>query len=360
VVIIIKTILLALFSTSIFLILLFLNSGISDLCVECYYYNAQGVCNDGPYYYRGTSCPDSNSCSSTKYTCCTSLSLSLSPNLTSPSSTVSANICAGPSLANKVTTVKDSSGNTVCSCTLSPFTCSCTFTAPSSPGTYTYYVYAGTSSASSTLSVKYCKSNPYSGKTGCCDYSDDCVDYDGNCVRSGSWGKGNGLPLDYCYKGDWKLGYCVQSEEACLQTAGIEYTSDTSGCVIYSLGCYPYDREFVVTSVIECSSDRNCPGYDPNTHLKRYCDTDTHTCKPLTSCSANKDCEDGWCCDKLVGGAGSCKRKGEIVQYGGKSYICDPPEGFVSLSNKNTNTQANKKLTLLDLLINPFSYFFKK
>jgi hypothetical protein len=44
----------------------------------------------------------------------------------------------------------------------------------------------------------------------------------------------------------------------------------------------------------------------------------------------------------------------------GKSYICDPPEGFVSLSNKNTNTQANKKLTLLDLLINPFSYFFKK
>ena len=106
------------------------------------------------------------------------------------------------SLAGKTASVKDSSGNTVCSCTLLPFTCSCDFTAPSSIGTYTYYVYVGTSSASSTLSVKYCKSNPYSGKRGCCDNANDCVDYNGNCVRSGSWGNGDGFPLDYCYNGD--------------------------------------------------------------------------------------------------------------------------------------------------------------
>jgi hypothetical protein len=263
------------------------------------------------------------------------------------------------SLAGKTASVKDSSGNTVCSCTLSPFTCSCTFTAPSSPGTYTHYVYVDTSSASSTLSVKYCKSNPYSGKTGCCDNSNDCVDYDGNCVSSGSWGKGNGLPLDYCYNGGWKLGFCVMSEESCLQTAGIEYTSDTSGCESYSLGCYPYDREFVVTAVIECTSDRNCPGYDPNTHLKRYCDTSTYKCKTIQSCSSNDQCESGWCCDTITG-AKDCKAKGTILSSGGKSWLCDPPEGFVSLSNKNTNTQASKKLTLLDLLINPFSYFLKR
>jgi hypothetical protein len=218
--------------------------------------------------------------------------------------------------------------------------------------------------ASSTLSVKYCKSNPYSGKTGCCDRSTDCVDYDGKCVSSGSWGNGNGLPVDYCYSGGWKLGYCVESEESCLITAGIEYTSDISGCTFYSLGCYPYDRRFVVTSVIECSSDRNCPGYDPNTHLRRYCDIYTYKCKTLGSCTTNTDCEGGWCCDRDSSLPSSCRLSGSCVAKGtimcNSQYICDPPEGFVSLSNKNTNTQANKKLTLLDLLINPFSYFLKR
>jgi len=43
-------------------------------------------------------------------------------------------------------------------------------------------------------------------------------------------------------------------------------------------------------------------------------------------------------------------------------YIYDPPEGVVNSSNENIkiNDQANKRLTLFDLLINPFSYFFKK
>ena len=263
------------------------------------------------------------------------------------------------SLAGKTASVKDSSGNTVCSCTLSPFTCSCTFTAPSSPGTYTYYVYVGTSSASSTLSVKYCKYNPYSGKRGCCDSSTDCVDYDGKCVSSGSWGNGNGLPLDYCYNGDWNLGYCVESEESCLNTGGIEYTTDTSGCEIYELGCYPYDRYFVVTAVIECTSDRNCPGYDPNTHLKRYCDTSIYKCKTLASCVDNTECEGGWCCDYITQSY-KCVSRGTILSSVGKSYICDPPEGFINFSSENTNIQVSKKLTLLDLLINPFSYFLKK
>ena len=179
-------------------------------------------------------------------------------------------------------------------------------------------------------------------------------------MSSESWGRGDGVPLDYCYNGGWKLGFCVMSEETCLKTAGIEYTSDNSGCKLYELGCYPYDSLLIATLVIECASDKNCLGYDPNTHLRRYCDTYTYKCKTLGSCSTNIDCEDGWCCDRLLGGAGKCKQKGEIISYGGKSYICDPPEVFVSLSNKNTNTQANKKLTLLDLLINPFSYFFKR
>jgi hypothetical protein len=90
-----------------------------------------------------------------------------------------------------------------------------------------------------------------------------------------------------------------------------------------------------------------------------YCDISTRTCKAIASCYRNDQCESGWCCDDKTP-TYKCVYKGTIISSGGKSWLCDPPEGFVSLSNKNTNTQASKKLTLLDLLINPFSYFFKK
>jgi hypothetical protein len=55
-------------------------------------------------------------------------------------------------------------------------------------------------------------------------------------------------------------------------------------------------------------------------------------------------------------------RKAQYPSSGEKSYIQDPPEVLVNSSNEeiNTNNQTEKKLTLLDLLINPFSYFFKK
>ena len=116
------------------------------------------------------------------------------------------------------------------------------------------------------------------------------------------------------------------------------------------------------TGTICCQNNSDCPSYNSTNHLKMYCDTRTHTCQTIQGCSSNDQCGDGWCCDKLVGGAGNCKGEGTITSYGGRSYLCDPPEGFVNSSNEeiNVNNQASKKLTLLDLLINPFSYFFKR
>jgi len=119
-----------------------------------------------------------------------------------------------------------------------------------------------------------------------------------------------------------------------------------------------------------CCNDTDCSGYDPTTHTKYVCECpdssrcsitgSSYTCKPKGKCSSNSDCDSGWCCDYSVGGTGSCRQMGTITSYGGRSYLCDPPEGFVNSSNEeiNTNTQGNKKLTLLDLLINPFYYFF--
>ena len=127
------------------------------------------------------------------------------------------------------------------------------------------------------------------------------------------------------------------------------------------------------TGTICCQSDSDCPGYDPTTHTKLVCECpdsskcniigSSYTCKPKPSCLLNSDCDSGWCCySRDYGGSGTCEQKGKIISYGGKSYICDPPEGFVSSSNENIKTtdQVNKRLTLLDLLIHPFFYFLKR
>jgi len=114
-----------------------------------------------------------------------------------------------------------------------------------------------------------------------------------------------------------------------------------------------------------CLSDNDCKDangkyrYDPVSHTKIVCDSpsgsyepkeNTYTCRALRSCSKPEDCEDTWCCDTITG-AKDCKSRGTILNVGGKSYLCDPPEGF---------DLANKQLTLLDFLLkfNPFSKVF--
>jgi hypothetical protein len=48
--------------------------------------------------------------------------------------------------------------------------------------------------------------------------------------------------------------------------------------------------------------------------------------------------------------AKECRPRGNITNYGGKSWLCDPSGGLVSSSNK--------KVGLLDLLINLFFRVF--
>ena len=125
------------------------------------------------------------------------------------------------------------------------------------------------------------------------------------------------------------------------------------------------------TGTICCQNNSNCPGYNSTTHTKLVCECldsskcnitgSSYTCKPKERCLSNSDCDSGWCCYfQYYGGTGTCEPKGKIISYEGKSYICDPPEGFVNSSNEevNTNTQANKKLTLLDLLTHLISRIF--
>ena len=106
-----------------------------------------------------------------------------------------------------------------------------------------------------------------------------------------------------------------------------------------------------------CCSGNDCPGYDPNTHLKLYCDPKTYTCKPIEKCESNSQCEPGWCCDTITG-AWNCRTKGTILSSGGISYLCDPPEeGFIEV--KEEIKQSSKNLSLFDTIINLFHFLLR-
>jgi len=219
----------------------------------------------------------------------------------------------------------------------------------------------------------------------CCPNASDCLNYNEVCVKSKDWSFANSLndPLDYCASGSWLLGSCVATDIDCL--VGIPHTFDTRNCGNYlPLEC-GIDAAYVViamcvkdedcrsslfgtrciNNICGCYSEEDCPGYDPDTKVKRYCDDSTHTCKPLERCSYNIECEPGWCCDNDpelptgCRGSGVCVKKGSIMCN--NQYICDPPEGFDRVSKLEQESKENpsKKLALLDLLANLFHFLTK-
>ena len=109
-----------------------------------------------------------------------------------------------------------------------------------------------------------------------------------------------------------------------------------------------------------CCGHDDCPGYDPNTHTKLQCNLLTYRCEPKPYCENNDECDINYCCDTITG-AKNCRANGTILSYGGKSYLCDPPEGLVEtfVETKDNIEKLNKKLSFFDMLINFFSYFFK-
>lgn len=92
-----------------------------------------------------------------------------------------------------------------------------------------------------------------------------------------------------------------------------------------------------------CCSDSDCPNYDSNTGLKVYCNTSTYRCQPLPECNSPSDCAPARCCDTITG-ARDCKMKETILSYGGKSYLCDPPEGIIEAKDEAENSTKIKSL----------------
>jgi len=73
---------------------------------------------------------------------------------------------------------------------------------------------------------------------------------------------------------------------------------------------------------ITCDSDSDCPACS-NGAVPR-CENGRCKCKP---CETNSDCISGYCCKYVIDNANrECVSEGTIYNYGGKSYLCDPPE----------------------------------
>jgi len=315
-------------------ILIFLNVMKVEATVCCCYPDNNNQCTQCSTY-SGNACPDTAVCGYYSGQCSSKTTTTSTTSTTSTSTT--------------------STTSTSTTSTTSTSTTSTTSTSTTS-----------TTSTSTTTTLSNCKTNPWSGKSACCDSATDCVDYYGNCIDSGNWANGNNVQgLDYCYNGEWKGGFCVATDITCL--SGCVYTIHTQGCTRYSLVCPPYDYYVVVAlgtcgSITPCSSNADCPGYDPVTKLKLVCDQTTGACVPLASCKDNSECAPGYCCDTVTK-TYSCNNtpKGTILSSGGKSYLCDPPEGFVEVKEvKYESEKPTKKLSFLDILINFFSHFFNK
>jgi hypothetical protein len=66
------------------------------------------------------------------------------------------------------------------------------------------------------------------------------------------------------------------------------------------------------------------------------CDLNTYTCTNCGPCEASYHCKDTYCCpneiDGYVRATGdyNCTQKGRVINFQGKSYLCDPPNGFTS------------------------------
>jgi hypothetical protein len=79
---------------------------------------------------------------------------------------------------------------------------------------------------------------------------------------------------------------------------------------------------------IECRFDADCPSCSNNVYPT--CRDDSCYCDP---CRYTSDCTDGWCCKYEIDlSTHDCVPEGTVWNYGGKSYVCDPP-GWSSIES---------------------------
>jgi len=100
-----------------------------------------------------------------------------------------------------------------------------------------------------------------------------------------------------------------------------------------------------------CCSDADCANKKCEANTVASCKN--YRCVCPATCKENKDCISGHCCTDDPSGPRTkeykCVGKGNITNYGGKSYLCDPP-GWVS--SESFQIKRENKRTIFDLIFN--------
>ncbi|MFQ6063143.1 MAG: hypothetical protein ACE5J9_08220, partial [Methanosarcinales archaeon] len=161
-----------------------------------------------------------------------------------------------------------------------------------------------------------------------CGADSDCDEINPNsCGLNKKWCDSNCRAMTY--DGDIASIFCECAtgstgnwhDNKCCGDDGAEdfYVGDTGACC-----------EGKWVSGGECCKDADC-GFDSTTKLKMECIT--YDCRTGV-CSSNSDCDNGYCCEAVVGGSNRICREKEYI-YNNK-YLCDPGE-WVECGSDNVN-----------------------
>ncbi|MEM2760725.1 MAG: hypothetical protein QXW73_08060, partial [Nitrososphaerales archaeon] len=112
--------------------------------------------------------------------------------------------------------------------------------------------------------------------------------------------------------------------------------------------------DYEVLNMICCQSDADCSSLNCGNYTA-YCNA-TKMCECKKTCTSTKDdCANGYCCRYEVDGTKICVGPGTIINHGGASYLCDPPEWQGSMDGVQS---SHNGYSVLDLILNFFRSIF--
>jgi hypothetical protein len=154
-------------------------------------------------------------------------------------------------------------------------------------------------------------------------------------------------------------GSCSCNFNAPSNTGTYNYTGFVDLINDYYIDQGEYDTKSLTVLLCykTCNTNDDCKGDFEKTCCKNgfaaYCDEETKTCRCFPYCTANDECQKGYCClyniSKLL--PMECVPRWNITNYQGKSYLCDPPSSI--------NEESSSSKNLIEIIIEKIKSLFQ-
>ena len=183
-----------------------------------------------------------------------------------------------------------------------------------------------------------------------CDASRECSSFSCYDYSSGSCS----LKTYYCFYSNegyykWDTSY-PSTETNCKDDHDNDCDNEDEDCKDSDCAGKPGPN-----NVICCQDESDCSSLSSECKpYKPECRSD-NTCGCKESCTQNSHCVENACCRYVISSTLEkiCDPEGTIIDYGGKSYLCDPPGWSVGKGKQETSENS-----IFDLVINFFSGIF--